>query len=381
MNSRLRALDFITACLKTQNTPERDEILLSALTAWYLDWQILLDIVNAQKIAPAFWVALRDRRLIEYLPSETRECLFKTYLLNTVNNKYFKEQTIKVVRQFNSIGVEPILLKGSASLFVKTFDDPGSRVMVDLDILVPEKSAEGCWDSLRTLGYLPIEDSHNYHIDYDTHHHLRPLYHPNWHGTIEIHRDALPNSVASILPTKQIWNQAEPVINELGIAMSVPSPTHRILHNFLHSELVNQAYARGKISLRSLYELVMVQGVYNERIDWELIKLLMDRSGQRKILCAWLYLAHRLFGNIMPYPIHPTFGTLIHYTRTRSQFSWDWANELVERAFWFSTQSICERYSCDDSCRVPLDYVDTRSRRLLESRRFLRDLILALRRP
>ena len=32
-------------------------------------------------------------------------------------------------------------------------------------------------------------------------------------------------------------------------------------------------------------------------------------------------------------------------------------------------------------CQVPRDYVDTRSRRLLESRRFLHDLILALRRP
>lgn len=32
-------------------------------------------------------------------------------------------------------------------------------------------------------------------------------------------------------------------------------------------------------------------------------------------------------------------------------------------------------------CRVPGDYVDTRSRRLLESRRFLHDLILALWRP
>lgn len=32
-------------------------------------------------------------------------------------------------------------------------------------------------------------------------------------------------------------------------------------------------------------------------------------------------------------------------------------------------------------CQVPRDYVDIRSRRLLESRRFLHDLILALRRP
>lgn len=33
------------------------------------------------------------------------------------------------------------------------------------------------------------------------------------------------------------------------------------------------------------------------------------------------------------------------------------------------------------TCQVLRDYVDIRSRRLLESRRFLHDLILALRRP
>ena len=349
MNSRLTALDFITACLKTtKGTPERDEILLSTLAAGHLDWQIILDIVDYQKIAPAFWVALRDRKLIDYLPSKVRECLFKKYLFNTFKNKYFKEQAIKVIRQFNSIGVEPILLKGSASLFVKTFDDPGSRVMVDLDILVPKKTAEGCWNALLALGYLPIEDNLHYHIDYGSHHHLRPLYHPSGHGTIEVHQDAIPNSVATILPTKLIWEQAEPVINEWGIAMSVPSPTHRILHNFLHSEFINQTYARGKISLRSLYELVMVQGFFNEKIDWEMIKQLISRNGREKVLCAWLYLAHRLFGNPMPDSVHPTFGALIHYARTRLQFSWDWTNQIVDRAFWFSTQSICERYHCDD---------------------------------
>jgi len=43
------------------------------------------------------------------------------------------------------------VLKGAASFFVKIFDDPGSRVMVDLDILVPQKAAEDCWNILHIL--------------------------------------------------------------------------------------------------------------------------------------------------------------------------------------------------------------------------------------
>lgn len=68
--------------------------------------------------------------LAEYLPAGACERLFKIYLLNTLNNKNFREQTT-AARQLNSNGIEPILLKGSASLFVKTFHGPGSRVMAD----------------------------------------------------------------------------------------------------------------------------------------------------------------------------------------------------------------------------------------------------------
>ena len=166
MNPRLAALDFITGCLSVRSDPDLDEMLRSAIVSGRLEWQIILDIANNQKIAPTFWVALRKRRLIEYLPSEARDCLFKYHLLNALRNKGLTEQAIEVVRQLNTIGIEPILLKGSASLFVKTFEDPGSRVMVDLDILVPKQSAEDCWNALLSMGYLP----HAYPVNSGRHH-------------------------------------------------------------------------------------------------------------------------------------------------------------------------------------------------------------------
>lgn len=350
MNQRLAVLDFIAACLSVRNDPDSNEHLHSAVVSGDLDWQTVFAMANTQKIAPALWVALRNRKLVESLPAEAREGLFRAYLLNTLKNKSLREQAIKVVHRLNTIGVEPILLKGSAALFVKTFDDPGSRVMVDLDILVPYESAEECWNALCALGYLPIEDNPHFHVDYQgRHHHLRPLYRPGEYGTIEIHRHALPNSAARILPTSLIWEQREPVVNESGISMSVPSPTHRVLHNLLHSDLINQTYARGQISLRSLHELAVMQTLYRERLDWETIRQLMDRSGQARVLRASLYLARHYFGSPLPDRMRPTLGAKIHYIRTGLQARWYWLNEFVERLFWFSTPSICERYHCDNS--------------------------------
>jgi hypothetical protein len=73
----------------------------------------------------------------------------------------------------------------------------------------------------------------------------------------------------------------------------------------------------------------------------------MERGGHAKILSASLYLANRLFGSPMPDRIRPTPRAVAHYARTRLQVRWDWINDLVERAYWFSTESICERYKCD----------------------------------
>ena len=350
MNKRLASFDFIVSCLSAQSDSYTNENLHSAIVSGRLDWQLILNIANIQKITPAFWVALKTRRLAEYLPPETRKHLFKNYLLNALKNKDFVGQAIEAVRQLNSIGIEPILLKGGASLFVKTFDDPGSRFMADLDILIPKKSAEECWNALRNLGYLPIETSSHFHVDYQgCHHHLHPLYHPNRYGTIEIHKDALPNSAARILPTSLIWEQSEFVPDQFSLMMRVPSPTHRLLHNLLHSDLINETYARGKLSLWSLYELAALQAIYRERIDWATISELMIRGGQAHILEASLYLTHRLLGSPIVDGIYPTLGSAVHHARTRLQIRWDWLDQLVERAFYFSKDSICERYNCDDS--------------------------------
>jgi hypothetical protein len=253
-------------------------------------------------------------------------------------------QTIEVTRQLNALGTKPVLLKGGVSLFIKTFDDIGCRVMSDIDILVPSKAAEECWNRLCSLGYYPIDDNH---IDYSIHHHLKPLYHPSQCGRIEIHRDAVLKDAAHILPTSLIWEHIEPV-KETGVKMGMLTPTYRILHNLLHSYVIDQTYVRGGLGLRSLHELALIQSLYKQSLDWLTIRQFMGRCGKLKVLEAWLYCAHRLFGSPLPDGIRPTLGATTHYARTRLQIRWKWTQEIVDRSMWFSASDICERYQCNN---------------------------------
>lgn len=343
MNTRLTALDFISGCLSVHSVADADRTLRAVIKSGRLDWHAVIDLADTHLISPALSVALRNRGLAGELPSNVHEHLWKTHLLNTLRNKRFKEQAVLAVRALNSIGIEPMLLKGGASLFDNTFGDPGSRVMSDLDILVPQKNADDCWNTLRSNGYIPIEID----FDYSRHHHLRPLFRPGDQGTIEIHREALPSSAAAIMPTAQIWRHAQSVI-ESGAVFRVPDPTIRILHNVLHAALVNRGYARGEISLRSLHELALIQNQHENQIDWMAIRTLMDRGGKSKVLNAWLYAAHRLFAFRLLPGVRPKMHALAHYTRMRVQARWRWTDEIIERAMRFSVPDICEKYQCTD---------------------------------
>ena len=72
MNPRLAALDFITACLGVRSEAEIGNTLHSAVASGHLNWHTVIEISNTDLVTPALWVALRNKGLVERLPSDVR---------------------------------------------------------------------------------------------------------------------------------------------------------------------------------------------------------------------------------------------------------------------------------------------------------------------
>ncbi len=329
MNKRLAAFDFIVACLSVQRTPEGTDVIYREISEEKLCWKTVLGVADYNLVSPALWTALRDRGLADSLPSEVRDYLREIHRLNASRNQHLREQVIDAICTLNSIDVKPVLFKGAASLFAKTYDDPGSRVMADLDVLVPHENAEECWNLLQASGYRQKEMD----FDFAQFHHLTPLFRPGEYATIEIHRDVLsPVRTGRLLPTRltredvdhisYITRKEAQAFRERGAKMSVPSQTHRILHVILHSAFVDNAHRCGTLPLRSIHELALMHHAFGRDIDWRTIRGLLESDGKREILNDWLYLTHRLFGCSLPEGIEPTRRAIAHYSRCRLQARW-----------------------------------------------------------
>jgi len=209
--------------------------------------------------------------------------------------------------------------------------------------LVPRNKIEECLTALHGLGYEAEEDIHNdYHED---HHHCAPLFRPGDYGSMELHRGLTESPYVDILPTEFGLADAQPLEFQ-GLAMKVLSPTHRLLHNILHSQLVDHNHADGIIPLRSLYEVVTESRAWQDRIDWSIIHSRMEQHNRGNALRAYLHMAHKLFS--LPYPdgVGKTLLSRFYYQRCCAQLGWQLANEWGLRLGRYSADTMRKKYGC-----------------------------------
>ena len=345
MTPRIKAFRFITRCLANDNWPESIEALRAEIRSAQLSWEAVVSLANAQLITPALWIALEKKGLTEVLPDELCTYLGEIHRLNAERNKHLQVQLLEAVKQLNSINVSPILLKGAMHLVNDIYSDPGVRIMTDIDLLVPREDIDRCMESLRELQYEPVEDIHNdYH---EEHHHCAPLHKPGAFGALEIHRKIMESPYEDILPTELAMTEAKPIeFHELS--MKVLSPTHRVLHNILHSQLVDQNYHTGTFSLRSLYETVTEATTCHEIVDWSTIHLMMEQSGRSKVLRTYLYQTGRLLDFALPAGIPKTPCYRFYYWRCVAGLGWHACERIGRRVNRYSADNIGKIYGCND---------------------------------
>jgi hypothetical protein len=296
--------------------------LAADLASEHVDWRQVLRLADKEHMTAALAAALHRRNLYKALPQPVQAALDRRYLMGGELNRLIKRQAEDVITALNDAGITPIVLKGGLHLFEASPEDLGSRVLRDLDFLVPEEGSQAAIDALRGCGYLPEGEQE------DWTYHYRPMYHPNEIVGIELH--VRPGEQRRFLGIEEAWAEAVPVTAP-GLNFMALCPDHRIAHNVFHSEVQDFGHLLGSICLRQLYDLTKISSRFETDINWDAIDGRMKRHGLGAVFRARMHMAVALIGAPEPPIGVDTFGSRFHLRRSLAGLRWP---RLASQAQW-----------------------------------------------
>jgi hypothetical protein len=345
MISSMETFSFISGCLATATNSEDPKTLRDMIRSGTPTWESIIATANEYLVTPGVFSGLSRRGLLEEVPAPAREYLGEIHRLNSHRNARLKGQVMEAAGALNQMGIEPVLLKGAAYLFTDLFDDPGDRIMSDLDILVGKEHFEAALCVLREIGYSEYDEERERRIE---HHHHPPLFRQGDFATIELHRDLVARSARRILPT------TEGLANTLTVSVDnihfrVLTPTYQVLHNVLHAQVVNRFHYRGIICLRHMSDLDSLRRKFGFAVEWDQIYRKMIEHGKAGVWRDYLFLSHVWLKTPLVQGIKPGWGNRLHALRCRSRLRWEWYTVLEVFLEKFSAESICDFYECEDT--------------------------------
>lgn len=249
---------FIGKCLALDDHPEISAEIADELENEDLNWHLFTEICSNQLVIPAIYLKLERHNIIKYLPNEVQSHLLEIYKLNFSRNTKILKQIQTITKLLNKHVIYPIFLKGAANLLDEVYSDTGERMMGDIDFLVEEEYYLLTAKILEDNGYSKINKIPDYKNmnDIKQAKHYPRLAHPDFEAVIEIHRIPVREKYIDWFNYELIIKEKKTVKNITNCY--VPSDHHKIIHNFIHSQLSDKGYLYGTIALRDVYDLYLL---------------------------------------------------------------------------------------------------------------------------
>ncbi|MBW8332099.1 MAG: nucleotidyltransferase family protein [Prolixibacteraceae bacterium] len=246
---------FTGKCLALDENPAFKSEIIEKCKNDLIEWEQFVGLCNNHLILPAIYLKFQSHGIIEYLPEELAEFLKEVHHLNSVRNKQILLQLQEIMNILNEHEIFPTLLKGAGNLLDGLYADVGERILGDIDFLVPEKDYLLSAELLESKGYTKFNDIPKYD-DVESLKHYPRLSHLDFVASIEIHRIPVNVEYVSWFNSATIYSERKSVTALDGCF--VESDHHKIIHNFVHSQLSNEGFLFGSVSLREMYDLYLL---------------------------------------------------------------------------------------------------------------------------
>lgn len=250
-------------------------------------WSALVDDATRQGVAPLVHGRLQAAGVAAgpSAAAGARERLRDVYVHNALRNAAVLDELAGVLALLRGAGVPVIALKG-AHLACCVYDDPALRPMADLDLLLRPADLPRVARLLAELGYASGGRGGG-GIDYEKHHHVRPL-HKAGAVPIELHRTITAPDGPLRIDLDGLWHRARtaPVA---GVEALVLSPEDLLLHLCLHAAYNH----RFQVPLLSLCDVAAVVERHGGEIDWPRLAAVANEAGAGRLLHGTLCFVQR----------------------------------------------------------------------------------------
>lgn len=228
------------------------------------DWPAFARLANHHGLTPVVYRALRGRT--SGVPAHWLRQFGLQYLATVLHTQVARTNVEEIGAAFHDAGLSVVVMKGAA--LVRTlYDDPGLRVLGDIDLLVDEREVERAGSELGRLGLQPIESGHADHRGPLCHiHHLYCRPGPRA-IPVELHWRLFEPYQPYVFDLTAVRAQARPLPGLPPNVLSM-APGHELAHLCVHLD-------RHAVTYRTLLD----------RNDW--FEQMLLPQGQARLL--WLY--------------------------------------------------------------------------------------------
>ncbi|MXN63560.1 hypothetical protein GR183_01475 [Stappia sp. GBMRC 2046] len=223
-------------------------------------WDDVIKTANRHLVAPALFASLRESGLLQDVPQEVRAYLAFLHERNEERNRRLRAQAAQSIEAMNAAGIEPLLIKGTALLMLLDDERLGSRMMSDIDLVVPEADRDAALSQIGQLGYAAIEDSSGPHA-------LGKFSRPQDAGALDLHsRPPGPQALfAKDAP------DARRTVGQGKLRFVVPTSEEWIVQLVAHDMIRDRRLFTGIVDLRRLLDCREILSM-GRTVDWERVR-------------------------------------------------------------------------------------------------------------
>ncbi|WP_457744854.1 nucleotidyltransferase family protein [Sulfurimonas sp.] len=290
----------LCSLLKPSSTNEIN-ILKNKILENKFPWYEVIAIANKEYLIPSLYISLKEKKLFKIIQDkQLQEYLHAVYSFNLERNQKIIYQIKDVLEILKSINVTPLLLKGSVSLLKHDYDDLGMRHLTDIDMLITDNQLTNAYNALVQSGYSYVRKKEKRTLTKNFHH-LEPISKEGMPTSLELHRTILGKQATNYMLHYSQYSIK--LTNPELLNANILTPTYRLYHAFLHTELQDNDHKLKRLALRHLFDFTVLARQYDNEINWELFDKLIIEINCKKILNDYLYVANILFSLNTPLTI------------------------------------------------------------------------------